>query len=158
MYKRLHDQWQFYPTRVQEMLLEVTQCKIVEKGQINGKKVKYEQDKSYHVDTEEIEELAISLEGDLESIGLGGSRGSRDEEDEGSTTEEDLLVSPHATRVEPEEDGDSDQDKENEELSEDDNGTGEGDQECAHRDSLCENRLEKMAERLRDWVVENDGI
>jgi len=134
------------------MLLKVTQWKIVEKGQSNGKKVKYEQDKAYHhdVDTEEIEELAKALEGDLESTGLGGSRGSRDEEDEGSTTGEDLWVSAHATRFEPEEDGDSDEDKENEKLSEDDRGTGGGDQECAHRDSLYEYRQEKMAERLRD--------
>jgi len=140
------------------MLLKVTQWKIVEKGQSNGKKVKYEQDKAYHVDTEEIEELAKALEGDLESIGLGGSRGSRDEEDEGSTTEEDLWVSTHATRVEPEEDGDSDEDKENEELSEDDEGTGGGDQECAQRHSLYEYKLEKMTERLRDWDMENEGI
>jgi len=112
------------------MLLEVTQWKIVEKEQSNGKKVKYEQDKAYHVDTEEIEELAKALEGDLKSIGLGGSRGSRDEEDEGSMTEEELWVSAHATRVEPEEDGDSDEDKENEERSEDDEGMGGEDQEC----------------------------
>ena len=80
------------------------------------------------MDAEEIEELAKALEGDLKSIGLGGSRGSRDEEYEGSTTEKDLLVSAHATRVEPEEDGDSDEDKENEKLSEDNEGTGGGDQ------------------------------
>jgi len=110
------------------MLLKVTQWKIVEKGQSKGKNVKYEQDKAYHVDKEEIEELAKALEGDLESIGLGGSRGSRDEEDEGSMTEEDLWVSAHATRVETEEDGDSDEDKENEKLSEDNEGTGGGDQ------------------------------
>jgi len=140
------------------MLLKVTQWKIVEKGQSNGKKVKYEQDKAYHVDTEKIEELDKALEGDLESIGLGGSRGSRDEEGEGSTTEEDLWVSAYATRVEPKEDGDSDEDKENEELSEDDEGTEGGDQECPQRDSLYEYRLEKMAERLREWDVENEGI
>jgi len=35
------------------MLLEGTQWKIVEKGQSNGKKVKYDQDKAYHMDTEE---------------------------------------------------------------------------------------------------------
>jgi len=130
------------------MLLKVTQWKIVEKGQSNGKKVKYEQDKAYHVDTEEIEELAKAWEVDLESIGLGGSRGSRDKEDEVSTTEEDLWVSAHATRVEPEEDGDSNKDKENEELSEDDEGTGGGDQECAQRNSLSEYRLDKIAESL----------
>ena len=89
---------------------------------------------------------------------MGGSRGSRDEEDEGSTTEEDLWGSAHATRVEPEEDGDSDEDKKNEDLSEDNEGTGGGDQECAQRDSLYEYRLEKMAGRLRDWDVENEGI
>jgi len=100
------------------MLLKVTQWKIVKKGQSNGKKVKFEQDKAYHVDTEEIEELANALEGDLESAGLGKSRASRDEEDEGSMTEEDLWVSAQATQVGHEEDEDSDEDKENKEESE----------------------------------------
>jgi len=67
------------------MLLKVRQWKIVEKGHSNGKKVNYEQEKAYHVDMEEIEELVKALEVDLESIGLRGSQGSRDEEDEGST-------------------------------------------------------------------------
>jgi len=89
---------------------------------------------------------------------LGGSRGSRDEEDAWSTREEDLCIRAHTTRVEPEEDGDSEEDKENKELSEGDDGTGGGDQECAQRDSLYEYRLEKIAERLRDWAVENEGI
>jgi len=74
------------------MLLKVTQWDIVKKGRSKGKKVKFEQDKAYHVDTEKIEELAKGLEGELESTGLGKTQSSRDEEDESSTTEEDLWI------------------------------------------------------------------
>ena len=49
--------------------------------------MKFEQDKAYHVDTKEIEELAKGLEGELESTGLGKTHSSRDEENEGSTTQ-----------------------------------------------------------------------
>ena len=87
----------------------------MEKGQSKGKKVKFEQDKAYHVDTEEIGELAKSLEDQLESAGLGKTHSSRDEEDEGSTIEKDLWVNAQATRVGEQEDEDSDEDKENEE-------------------------------------------
>jgi len=62
----------------------------MEKGPSNGQKMKFVQGKAYHVDTEEIEELAKDLEWDLESAGLGTSQESRDKEDEGSTKEEDL--------------------------------------------------------------------
>jgi len=72
--------------------------------------------KDYYEDTEEIEDLGKALEGDLESICLGESRGSRDEDDKRNTTEGDLLVSAYAIRVELEEDRESDKDKENEEL------------------------------------------
>ena len=70
------------------------------------------------MDTEKIEELAKGLEGELESAGLGKNRSSRDEADEGSTTEEDLSVNMLATQVGKEEDEDCDEDKENEEGSE----------------------------------------
>jgi len=82
-------------------------------------KVNFKQDKAYHVDmdSEEIEELAKGLGGELESAGLEKTRSSRDEEDEGSTTEEDLWVNAQASWVGEEEDEDSDEDKENEEGS-----------------------------------------
>jgi len=89
VHKRLHDQWQFYPTPIQQMLLKVMQREIVEKGRCRGKKVKFEQDKAFPVDAEEIAELAKDLAGDLESAGLG-SRASGNEGDEGSMTEEDI--------------------------------------------------------------------
>jgi len=75
------------------MLLKVMQWEIVEKGWCRGMKVKLDQNKAYPIDTQEIEELAKDLAEDLESAGLG-SRANGNEEDEGSTTEEDIWVSP----------------------------------------------------------------
>ena len=134
----------------------MTQAVIVEKGRCRGKKVTFEQDKAYTMDAEEIEELAKDLAGDLDSAGLG-SRESRNEEDEGSTTEEYIWVSSQATRVGQEEDGDSDEDKENEEVSELEEDKEE-DQACAQQDINYEYRLEKMAERLREWNVDNEAF
>jgi len=138
------------------MLLKVTQQEIIEKGWCRWKQVKFELDKAYPIDAEEIEELAKDLAGDLESAGLG-SWASGNKGDEGITIEEDIWVSPYATLVGQEEDSASDEDKENEEASEPKEDKEE-DQKCPQQDIDYKYRLEKMAKRLHDWDVDNEAF
>ncbi|KAF8440697.1 hypothetical protein BGX38DRAFT_1272958 [Terfezia claveryi] len=118
VYKRLYEQWQCYPTRVQVMLVRLTQYDIVEKGQVSGKKVKFEHDKAYHVDAEEIEELAKDLATGLENAGLGTRRAAREEEDEGSMIGEDLWVSAQPTHIVQDDNNDDEDDREGEKENE----------------------------------------
>ncbi|KAF8427095.1 hypothetical protein BGX38DRAFT_1278846 [Terfezia claveryi] len=143
VYKKLHEQWQCYPTRVQVMLVRLTQYDIVEKGRVSRKKVKFEHDKAYHVDAEEIEELAKDLAAGLENAGLETRRAVREEEDEVQDDNDD-------------DEDNSEGEKENDEPS--DSEYTEEDQEYTQWDLEYEHRMEKVAERLHDWDVDKGRL
>ncbi|RPB18051.1 hypothetical protein L211DRAFT_854528 [Terfezia boudieri ATCC MYA-4762] len=72
------------------MILKVTQWEIVKKGNKSGKTVRWQQDTAYEVDPEEVADFSKHLTEQLRSAGVQAAQRDRDEEDHGSTTEEDI--------------------------------------------------------------------
>ncbi|KAF8429988.1 hypothetical protein BGX38DRAFT_1146910 [Terfezia claveryi] len=85
------------------MIVKVTQSEIVRKGVHSGKKVRWQQDKPYEVDAEEVAEFSRKLTADLRKAGIDLFQGGRKEDDTGSTTEEDIWEGNDPTRIEEEE-------------------------------------------------------
>ncbi|KAF8439557.1 hypothetical protein BGX38DRAFT_1144759 [Terfezia claveryi] len=84
------------------MILQVTRSEIVKKGQHSGKKVRWQQDRAYEVDPEEVAAFSRQLTEDLRTAGVDCFQGRRKEEDHGSTTEEDIWASDGPTNMEEE--------------------------------------------------------
>ncbi|RPB19014.1 hypothetical protein L211DRAFT_853584 [Terfezia boudieri ATCC MYA-4762] len=72
------------------MILKVTQWEIVKKGNKSRKTVRWQQDTVYEVDPEEVGDFSKHLTEQLRSAGVQAAQRDRDEEDYGSTTEEDI--------------------------------------------------------------------
>ncbi|KAF8430662.1 hypothetical protein BGX38DRAFT_1146830 [Terfezia claveryi] len=84
------------------MILQVTRSEIVKKGQYSGKKVRWQQDRAYEVDPEEVAAFSRQLTKDQRTAGVDCFQGRRKEVDHGSTMEEDIWASDGPTNMEKE--------------------------------------------------------